>query len=183
MLGERVKGVLNRVAKAMLHLKPPCPTRDTQIGINRTGRVLLSNNVSLQSVLTTWVFSFLPPFDKKRSINERGKQMKIKILNGTWKIIPVDNKDLIANTRFPERVIRYNLNNIENKQMFKHCMLHEIAHAYQGELGQWQNALSNGRLNDEFDCEWIAEFVAIYAESILNTYEKIKHLWKDKDVN
>lgn len=100
--------------------------------------------------------------------------MIINILNGNWTIQPINDSSVLMHTGFPERVIKYNLNNIKSLQMFKHCMLHELTHAYQAELGQWQNVMGNGRYNDEFDCEWIAEFVAIYSEVILAKYKQIE---------
>lgn len=103
--------------------------------------------------------------------------MKLKILQGSWEIVDVDDDDLIAQTWFPHRKIEYNMNKLETEAMFKHVMLHELTHALQAETGQWQNVLGNGRLNDEFDREYIAEFVALYANLILDLYKKVEPLY------
>ena len=102
--------------------------------------------------------------------------MKLKILTGDWEILETE-EELYAETMFPERVIRYNMDFMWDEQTFRHCMIHELTHAYIAELGQAQNSFSNGKRQDEFDSEWICEFVAIYLQDILSTYDKIKHLY------
>ena len=104
--------------------------------------------------------------------------LKVKILNGVWSFIECE-EDIFAETHFPKRVVKYSSSIMEDEQLFKHCMVHELTHVYQAELGMWQNVMGNGKMNDEFDCEWIAEFVALYSQSILDTYEEIKHLYKE----
>lgn len=92
--------------------------------------------------------------------------MYIKILNGKWKINVV-TEDLYGVTHFPDRVINLGTEIGKDKQLTKYVVMHEVTHAIQAELGQWQNVMSNGKMNDEFDCEFIAEFVAIYSEYII----------------
>lgn len=92
--------------------------------------------------------------------------MNVKILNGKWKINLV-NEDIYGVTHFPDRVINLGEQINKNKQLVKHVVMHELTHAIQAELGQWQNVMSNGKMNDEFDCEFIAEFCAIYSEYII----------------
>ena len=104
--------------------------------------------------------------------------MRLKILNGVWDIIVVDDEDVLAHTQFPQRSIYVNVKSMLDLQMFKHCIIHELVHAYQAEIGQWQNVIGNGRSQDDFDSEFIAEFVAIYATDILSNYELLKEeLW------
>lgn len=105
--------------------------------------------------------------------------MKHSILNGLWEFRATE-EDILMNTSFPARIIQYNLSNIDNEQMFKHCMIHELTHAYQAELGQWQNVLENGKSKDEFNSEWIAEFVAIYSEKILTDYNEVKSIYVNR---
>ena len=89
------------------------------------------------------------------------KDIKITILNGKW-TIKLDYDGYGGSCSFPRRYIRIGVHDDVHKDMLKHIITHEITHAMQAELGQWQNIMGNGKNNDTFDSEFIAEFMAIH---------------------
>ena len=94
------------------------------------------------------------------------KDIKITILNGKW-TVQLDREQSGGWCAFPRRVIMIGTDPSMTKEMLKHNITHEITHAMQAELGQWQNVIRNGKSDDSFDSEFIAEFMAIHGEYIL----------------
>lgn len=106
-------------------------------------------------------------------MGKRMREVKFEINGHTWLYKEVDNENVYMQTTFPNRLIETNPNHVDEGQLFEHCLIHELTHAYQAEMGMWQNILGNGSKTDEFDCEWIAEFVAINIRGIIATYDMI----------
>ena len=95
------------------------------------------------------------------------KDIKFRVLLNDWVIKHDGGEDESMYSDYTKREIVVGNHCLSNEGWYKRSLMHEIVHVLQFETGHSQNIFGNGKYDDSFDSEYIAEFMTLYSEYLM----------------